>query len=84
MHIIVHAVPATNFFFFFSKKKLPFDAFPFHGGQTGRQIWPLRNFFCSFYPFQLKVCIPNNHNYACCFLISTGFGRKMMSQDSKI
>ena len=83
MHIIVHAVPATNLFFF-SNKKLPFDAFPFHGGQTGRQIWPLRNFFCSFYPFQLKVCIPNNHNYACCFFISTGFGRKMMSQDSKI
>ena len=57
------------FFFCFSKKKLLFDAFPFHGGQTGRQMWPLRNYFCSFYPFELNVCgmvefcIPNNHNY---------------------
>ena len=65
MYIIVHAVPAYNLFL----KKLLFDAFPFHGGQTGRQMWPLRNYFCSFYPFELNVCrmvefcIPNNHNY---------------------
>ena len=37
-----------------------------HGGQTGRQMWLLRNYFCSFYLFKLKVCrivglcIPNN------------------------
>ena len=112
MYIIVHAVPAYNLFFCFSKKKLLFDAFPFHSGQTGRQMWPLRNYFCSFYPFELNVCkmvefcIPNNHNYVhnyeliiimfiiiivndhnCVFyffLIFTGFGRKMMSQDRKI
>ena len=23
---------------------------------AGRQKWPLRNYFCSFYPFELKVC----------------------------
>ena len=51
---------------FFSKKKLLSDAFPFHGGQTGHQMWPLRNYFSSFYLFELNVCrmvelcIPNN------------------------
>ena len=103
MYIIVHAVPVHNLFL----KKLLFNAFPFHGGQTGRQMWPLRNYFCSFYPFELNVCrmvefcIPKNHNYELIiimfiiiivnviimffvFLILTSFGRKMMSQDSKI
>ena len=107
MYIIVHAVPVHNLFL----KKLLVNAFPFHGGQTGRQMWPLRNYFCSFYPFELNVCrmvefcIPKNHNYAhnyeliiimfiiiivnviimfFVFLILTSFGRKMMSQDSKI
>ena len=26
------------------------------GKHAGRQKWPLRNYFCSFYPFELKVC----------------------------
>ena len=32
-------------------------------------MWPLRNFFCSFYPFELndcrmvEFCSPKNHNY---------------------
>ena len=84
MHIIVHAIPATNLFFSFAKRNFPLMLFLFMVGKQDAKIWPLRSFFCSFYPFQLKVCIPNNHNYACCFFISTGFGRKMMSQDSKI
>ena len=45
---------------------MPQDGCTIHGRQTGRQMWPLRNYFCSFYPFKLKVsrvvklCIPNN------------------------
>ena len=37
-----------------------------HGGQTGRQMWVLRNYLCIFYLCELKVCrmvglcIPNN------------------------
>ena len=26
------------------------------GKHAGRQKWTLRNYFCSFYPFELKVC----------------------------
>ena len=33
--------------------KLKFMAH-YHGRQTGYQTWPLRNYFCSFYPFELK------------------------------
>ena len=50
----------------------------YHGRQTGYQTWPLRNYFCSFYPFELKgwqnfvfqtmVCL------FFCFSILTVFG----------
>ena len=57
-------------------------------------MWPLRNYFCSFYPFELKLsrvvklCIPNNR--VCGFFLVGGggagsiltvFGGKMRSQD---
>lgn len=55
-------------------------------------MWPLRNYFCSFYPLELNIfrmvelCIPNNNIVCFLFLtnILTAFGRKMTSQDSKI
>ena len=45
------------------------DGYKIHGRQTRRQMWPLRNYFCSFYPFELevsrvvKLCIPNNRMF---------------------
>ena len=63
------------------------DGCTIHGRQTGRQMWPLRNFFCSFYPFELevsrvvKLCIPNNRMFFFGFSILTVFGGKMRSQD---
>ena len=47
---------------------------------------PPRNYFCSFYPFELKVCwikdlcIPNKRRFFC-FSTWTVFGEKMTSQD---
>ena len=57
-----------------------------HGGQTGHQMWPLTNYFCSVYPFEFRVCrmvelcIPNSCMFFC-FSILTVFGGKMASED---
>ena len=58
------------------------DGCTIHGRQTGRQMWPLRNYFCRFYPFELKVsrvvklCIPNNRMFSFWFFDFNGFWRE--------
>ena len=64
------------------------DGCTIHGRQTGRQMWPLKNYFCSFYPFELKVsrvvklCIPNNRMFFFWFFDFNGFWRE--NEDTRL
>ena len=56
-----------------------------HGRPIGRKKLQPRNYFCTFYSFELKLCrmvelcIPKHPVF--CFSILTVFGGKMTSQD---
>ena len=57
-----------------------------HGGQTGRQMWVLRNYLCIFLSLWAQSLqdgrtLYSKQSYVVCFSIFMAFGEKMTSQD---